>query len=91
VRLNATTLLASHDRFGAGLTDRAFVHVSHDDGDTWATLATVQGSYWSQLFVRDEPTVSRQLHPVVYLMGTSSSDVGAQVCLGRRPWVSWAL
>lgn len=39
------------------------MYASHDKGETWAAVATVEGQYWSNLFVRDGD---------VHLLGTAS-------------------
>ncbi|RKN85517.1 sialidase family protein [Paenibacillus ginsengarvi] len=61
VRVNETTLLASHDYFGASDPNRqTTVYRSVDNGATWAVSAELDRMYWSNLFV---------LNGNVYLLG----------------------
>eukprot|EP00976_Prorocentrum_cordatum_P045988 929026-Prorocentrum_minimum.AAC.1 len=117
VRLDPSTLLASHDHFGAESGD-CYIYRSRDNGATWSYLSTATEQYWSQLFTREEPnpigsqdqsdagsagifsrrtnqkqesrayshdgpisahTSRRTTTTAIYLMGTSSSDPGAEV------------
>lgn len=56
-RLPDGTLVASHDHFGPGSSEwtRAVTAVfsSTDGGLTWGRIATVDGAFWSNLFVHD--------------------------------------
>lgn len=55
VRLPDGGLLASHDRFGPGSSEWTgavtAVFGSEDDGASWERVATVDGAFWSNLFV----------------------------------------
>lgn len=57
--------VAVHDEFGPGSTEnvRAVSHVfrSRDRGETWSRIATLQGAFWSSLFVH---------RGALYLLGT---------------------
>jgi hypothetical protein len=62
-RLDEQTLLASHDIFGLGSSwDRSEVFRSHDNGATWEHVCSLQGQWWSTLFLH---------HGGVYMIGTS--------------------
>lgn len=55
--------LASHDLFGPGSSrQQTLVFASADKGATWSKRATIEGQWWSSLFVH---------RGAVYLMGTS--------------------
>lgn len=55
VRLPDDTLLASHDHFGPGSSEWTSavtaLFASPDEGATWRRVATVDGAFWSNLFV----------------------------------------
>ena len=54
-RLPDGTLLASHDHFGPGSSEWTSavtaVFASPDDGVSWGRIATIDGAFWSNLFV----------------------------------------
>ncbi|WP_179405340.1 exo-alpha-sialidase [Burkholderia guangdongensis] len=53
----------SHDTFGPGSTqDTEYLYESRDCGNTWKTLGTLKGQYWSSLFI---------WRRALYIMGTS--------------------
>ncbi|WP_442482189.1 hypothetical protein [Aeoliella sp. SH292] len=55
--------VATHDVFGNGSNKSStLVFHSSDKGDTWTRGTTLQGQYWSNLFVQDDE---------LYIMGTS--------------------
>ena len=74
VRLDERTLLASHDTFGGGTSERVYVYRSRDEGASWDFLSTVKRQYWSQMFTRWEAGVHAPL--ALYLLGTSGSGEG---------------
>lgn len=47
---------------------KAHVFASHDGGDTWTKIATVNGQYWSSIFTQGSS---------VYLLGTASDGSAA--------------
>lgn len=65
-RLDDGALVVSHDIFGSGTKEHqcatTLIHRSEDDGSTWAHIATIEGAFWSNLFVHDG---------ALYLMGTT--------------------
>ena len=59
-RVDAETLIASHDYFGPGAPENAdgwlntsAVHRSTDNGETWTHVTDFEGSFWPTAFVHD--------------------------------------
>lgn len=70
-RVDETTLLASHDYFGASDPNRrTTVYRSEDNGATWTVAAELDRMYWGNLFV---------LSGDVYLLGTSGKPFASIV------------
>jgi len=76
--------IASHDEFGPESTEyeRAVTHVyrSHDRGDSWERIATIQGQFWSTLFYHNS---------AVYLLGTWSHHGNAIVRKSEDDGRTW--
>ena len=76
--------VASHDEFGPKSTEhtRAVSHVyrSRDRGRTWARVATIQGAFWSTLFVH---------RGALYLLGTDRHHGNVVIRRSDDGGVSW--
>ncbi|MCA9261009.1 MAG: exo-alpha-sialidase, partial [Planctomycetales bacterium] len=84
VSLGDGALLASHDEFGPKSTEhvRATTHVfrSRDAGVTWSHVATVEGQFWSTLFVH---------RSAVYLLGVDKHHGNVVIRRSDDEGTSW--
>jgi hypothetical protein len=82
--LSDGTYVASHDEFGPQSTEfaRAITHVfrSKDRGVTWQRLSTIQGAFWSTLFVH---------RGALYLLGTDKHHGNAIVRRSTDGGLTW--
>lgn len=76
--------VASHDEFGPGSTEsvRAVSHVfrSGDRGESWRRVATLEGAFWSSLFVH---------RGALYLMGTDRGYGSVVIRRSEDGGTSW--
>lgn len=73
VRLTSGRLVASHDFFGPGYTDKprnVSIHVSDDNGRTWSFLSFIKSSYWTTLAV---------FNGNIYAIGTDKDAEGSVI------------
>lgn len=76
--------VASHDEFGPGSTEnvRAVSHIfrSRDRGETWRKVTTIDGAFWSSLFVHRE---------ALYLLGTDRGYGNIVIRRSEDGGVTW--
>lgn len=82
--MSGGTYYASHDEFGPNSTEhtKAVTHIfrSYDYGANWQKTATIQGAFWSNLFVHRKR---------LYLLGTDKHHGNVVLHEGWNDGVNW--